>query len=330
MFDVIAVGSATRDVFLQSRAFRVGPDKRFVSGQGMAVPLGSKIEVDRVAFETGGGGTNVAVAFARLGLRSAFIGKLGFSDARGQEILKRLNQEGVSTRYIARDRRHSTAYSVLLMTPTGERTALVYRGASGNFSVRDLPAHPPTARWMYITNLSGNLPLIRRLLRVAKQRQIRIAWNPGAAELALGLPTLRPLLRQVSVLVLNHEEASALTKIPYEHDRRIFESLCIHLPGVVVITEGRQGASVCDNRQKFFSVPKSVTVRNTTGAGDAFGSGFVAGLILRKNDLRFALQLGTANAESVIQSFGAKEGLLRRIPPASRLCRVRVVSFPNP
>lgn len=330
MFDCITVGSATRDVFLESSAFRVNRNPQFVSGWEMAVPLGSKIEVDRIVFETGGGATNTAMTFARLGLKTAFIGKIGSRDARGREILEKLAAEGVDVSLVSRDSRLATAYSVLLMTSKGERTALVYRGASSRLSVGDIPWLKLRSRWLYITSLSGNVSLMRRLLDVCTRRSIKVAWNPGATELAWGMGKLVPLLRQVTVLFLNREEASALTRIPYTKDTKIFESLCLHLPGLVVVTEGSKGASVCDNQRKYLSIPHPVKILNTTGAGDAFGSGFVAGLLLRRGDVRFALQLGTANAESVIQGFGAKEGLLRRIPPRRKLCRVRVIRFPNP
>lgn len=330
MLDVITIGAATRDVFLRSRAFRIIRDRHFTAGQAMAIPLGSKIPVDEIIFETGGGGTNTAVAFARLGLKVAFVGKVGAFDARGREILDRLQREGVDVSLVAHDRRLSTAYSVLLLTTRGERTALVYRGASADLRPVDLSVNKLRARWFYLTSLSGQLGLVRRLLRLAQARRTKVAWNPGAAELAWGLKRLAPLLKHVAVLFLNREEASDLTGLPYQHDHRIFAQLCFHLPGLVVITEGKKGALVCDNQRKYVSLPHPVPVRNTTGAGDAFGSGFVAGLILRRGDVRFALQLGTANAESVIQATGAKRGLLRRVPPLAKRNRIRVITFPNP
>lgn len=329
MYDVITVGSATRDVFLVSPHFRVVASRQYVTGRAITVPYGSKVHVDRVMFETGGGATNTAVTFARLGFKTAFIGKIGQRDARGAEILEKLREEGIDTTLVSRDRRWPTGYSVMLMTPAGERTALVYRGASSHLTPGDVPSARMRARWLYITSLAGNLPLLKRLLRIARQRKIKVAFNPGESELNWGLKKLIPILRQLSAVFLNREEASLLTGLPYAKDRAMFESLCFHLPGIVVITEGKKGASVCDNARKYISVPKNVKVRNTTGAGDAFCSGFIAALLRRPNDLSFALQLATANAESVIQSFGAKAGILRRIPPRSSLCTVRVLEFPN-
>jgi sugar/nucleoside kinase (ribokinase family) len=62
---------------------------------------------------------------------------------------------------------------------------------------------------------------------------------------------------------------------------------------------------------------------STTGAGDAFGSGVLAGLI-KKNDIQYGLKLGIINAESVIRHLGAKDGILRAWPTASQLAKIKV------
>ena len=77
MFDVITIGSATRDVFLASKGFKVKRDKSSVTDVDLVLPLGSKIEVENIIFETGGGATNAAVTFTRQGLKTAAIARLG-------------------------------------------------------------------------------------------------------------------------------------------------------------------------------------------------------------------------------------------------------------
>ncbi len=329
-YDVISIGSATRDVFLTSSGIRVLKTKAFMTGRSISLPLGEKVEVQDIVFDTGGGGTNAAVAFARQGFRTAFLGKIGAGDSRGEQILKVLRGEHVDTSLVCEDRRAMTAFSVLLMTPKAERSVLVYRGASAHLTQRDIPAGRLRSRWLYLSTLGGNYPLLRRLLAIAAAQRMKVAMNPGHGELQWGLSKFAPLLRQLSVLILNQEEASLLTGLPYQNETRMFKSLCFHLPGIVVITAGKRGAMVCDNAKKYLVLPHPVKIRNRTGAGDAFGSGFVAGLLRRPRDIPFALQLGAANAEAVIQPFGAKHGLLRRVPPPRQRCRVHVVAFPNP
>jgi sugar/nucleoside kinase (ribokinase family) len=81
-------------------------------------------------------------------------------------------------------------------------------------------------------------------------------------------------------------------------------------PGTVIITDGKHGVHMLGRQHYYFLKPRRVKVVEATGAGDAFGAGFLAGYI-RKKDAEFALKLGLANAESVLQHFGAKNELLR-------------------
>ncbi len=311
MYDIVTIGAATRDVFLRSRAIRVVRDDSFSTGEGECFALGSKIEIDDIVFETGGGATNAAVTFARQGLRTAFLGKVGDRDARGREILTALKAEGISTALVAKDKVKSTAYSVLLLTTSGERTALVYRGASADFHPRDFPWPKIRARWLYVSSLAGELDILRRLWRHAQQRRMKIAWDPGVGELSLGLSTLRPLLRQTAVLHVNQEEAARLMGLGYEQDEASFDRVRQLVGGVTLVTGGTEGALAGTAAASWRSSTHHVQVVDTTGAGDAFTSGFVATYLKRPNRIPGALQFATANAESVIRSIGAKHGILK-------------------
>ncbi len=324
-YDVITFGNATRDVFLESEAFRLNETHR---KQNIlpAFPLGAKIEISGILFDTGGGGTNSAVTFARFGYSTAFVGRIGEYDVRGKEILRLLESEGVSTRLVSRDARVRTAYSVILLAPSGERVVLVYRGASAHLTDRHIPWERLQARWFYITSLAGNIRVLRRLVEVGKKRGAKIAFNPGAAELAHGRKQLAPILQHVDVLLLNATEAMQLAGLPASKSEAGFRDLCFSLPGIVVITNGPKGAIVCDNERRYRTVSRPVRVIDTTGAGDAFGSGFVAAY-LRKPEMGYALKVATLNAESVIGSIGAKTGILRAIPTKPS---VRLVSTPFP
>jgi len=328
MYDVITIGSATRDVFLRSKHIRILDDPTFSTGEAQCFALGSKIEVGDILFETGGGATNTAVGFVRQGLQTAFVGRIGHRDARGRELLAVMEDEGVDTSLVVRDHKRSTGYSAILLTPRGERTVLVYRGASADFRVAELPLRKMRSRWYYVTSLAGNLDVVRAVFRHAKRTHAKIAWNPGAGELTSGYQKLLPLLRMTDVLFLNREEASSLLKVDYAHDRLVFERLCIALPGLVVITEGTDGAVVCDSGYRYVSSTHNIKVVDTTGAGDAFGCGFLGAYIRTKGDIVRALQFGTANAESKLRHIGAKTGLLRTAP-TSGLVHVEKTAFPN-
>ena len=78
MYDVITVGSATVDAFAYTERSKViKVEKRAKEQDFIAYPSGTKILLNRLLFMTGGGGTNTAVAFSRLGLKVAYLGKIG-------------------------------------------------------------------------------------------------------------------------------------------------------------------------------------------------------------------------------------------------------------
>lgn len=319
-YDIVTIGSATRDVFLRSRGIKIIRDDNFSTGEAECFALGSKIEIDELVFETGGGGSNTAVGFARQGFRTGFIGKIGASDARGREILQALHREKVDIHLIRQDQRQQTGYSVLLLTPRGERTVLVYRGASADFTSSDLPRRTAAAKWLYVSSLGGELTMLRQVWLWARATSMHIAWNPGAGELALGFARLRPFLAQADIVLLNQEEAAGLMNQTRDQEAETFHRLRSMLPGVTVVTEGVEGSLAGTPNAAWQCGTHQVKVIDTTGAGDAFGCGFV-GSFIRHGNIPRAMQFATENSESVIAVVGAKPGLLRR-PSRRRPARV--------
>lgn len=307
-YDVISIGAATRDVFLRSNAIRVIRDDSFSTGEAECLTLGSKIDVDEILFETGGGGTNTAVGFARQGLRTGFLGRIGAGDARGKEIVEAMRAEGVDTKMVVHDPKDMTGYSVLLLTPRGERTVLVYRGASSDFTVKDVDRSLST-KWLYVSSLGGDLSVLRAIWKRATAENVHIAWNPGAKELAHGTQALRPLIAQTAVFSVNQEEAAKLTGHTRHQDIAVFHELRTFTKGITLLTQGTDGCLASNDHHIWHAGTRQIPVVDTTGAGDAFGCGFV-GSWIRHQDIQRALQDATANSESVIGFLGAKKGLL--------------------
>ncbi|USN53870.1 MAG: carbohydrate kinase family protein [Candidatus Nomurabacteria bacterium] len=325
--DIITIGSGTRDVFLKSARFKVVRDDRFSTGEAECMALGTKIDIPDITFETGGGATNSAVSFARFGYHTGIITRIGKSDSHSQDVLNTLKREGVDTSTIIRDAKHQTGYSTLLLTSAGERTILAHRGASAHFTTSDIPWSKLQSKWLYITSLAGNMSLLGRLLNHANKKGIKVACNPGTSELSHPAKKLFPLLRKLDIFFLNDLEAAALTGMPHTDEVGMLKKLGRALPGIVVITAGKDGSFSCDNEYRFHSTNRPIRVLDTTGAGDAFGAGFVAAY-MKREDIPYALKVGTLNAESVIQHIGAKPGLLRRFPSVEKI-RVDKYRFPN-
>lgn len=319
MYDVITIGSGLRDVFLLSDQFKLIANADFEGGKAECVALGSKIEINDIVLTTGGGATNAAVTFARLGLKTAAVCRIG-DDAGGRDVIEDLKKEGVATTLVRRVAKGVTGYSTLLTASNGERTALAYRGVSGTFGTGDVPFAKCRAKWFYVTSLAGNVALLKKIAAHAKSSGTSLAWNPGRKEIEKGLGAIKSILPSVRVLLMNKEEAAELSgKSTVEE---MFAVLAT--PGnVVVITDGPRGAFVQRDGLTIMSPGSGKQAVSQTGAGDAFGSGFVAGLI-KADDLRMALAVGMINAQSVITKVGAKAGILKKWPTNIQLKSVNI------
>ena len=131
-------------------------------------------------------------------------------------------------------------------------------------------------------------------------------FNPGVRELAQP-DALTSLLQYVDVLNVNKEEASKI--VP----GKILTELLYHLQNysqTVIITDGSMGGIATDGNESYrFGIYGDVPVRDATGAGDAFGSGFLAALTSGKS-FRASLVFASANSTSVVSKLGANRGIL--------------------
>ncbi len=329
MFDILTIGTATRDVFVKSDAFKVLRDPEhleklgFKTGEAECFALGGKIEVGEPVVACGGGAANAAVTFARQGYKTGALVKIGEDDA-GEAILSEFKKEKITAvPLFSADK--GTAFSVVLLTAGGERTILNYRGASEEVSKQEVPFKKLKARWAYI--VPGRIPfsVISLLVAHLKSQGARIAMNPSRYYIELGAKQLKPILSRLDVVIMNREEASYLTGVKYEDEKKIFRKLDELVDGVAVMTDGRRGVLVSDGENIFSAgIYKEKKMADRTGAGDAFGSGFIAGLMKAKSEtkngvasfsaetIERAIRLASANATSKVESFGAQDGLLKR------------------
>lgn len=311
---ILSFGAATQDVFLTGKALHARRDVR-TRDYVEQFPLGAKIDVDSVHFDTGGGATNAAVTFARQGLQSGYVGKIGH-DPAGAEVIRVLRREGVATDRVVTDPKLTTGYSTLLVAQNGERTILTHRGASHELKAKDIAIRTLEADWFYISSLAGNMDLLGKLLKHANGHGIQVALDPGAGELAQ-TKKLRALLPLITVLKANAEELRVLFGGADLRDTvKRAEGVCPYVVG----TNGPAGSYAAVAGRLFQAGSyQNVKVLDRTGAGDAFGSGFIAALA-KGLPLEDALTLASANATSVVAKFGAKAGILK----TTRLKRMKL------
>lgn len=345
MKKVITLGSAMLDLFIQQEQLPCSDDKK-TNKHFMLLEVGRKQEISSIEKQSGGGATNAAVSFSRLGFQTSAFFKVG-ADCEGDFIMRDLKKEGVNTDRALRSATDMTGLSIIIPCPEGERTVLAYRGANVSLQEKEIPTQVfDECDALYITSLTGaTAPLLLPITRHAKKQEKIVATNPGTSQLVTGTQTLLESLPNIDIFILNSFEAQecmrALThkkqispeKQGQRHDlhgiedlpallhessechtpdfnlRDFFKEILAHGPQIVTVTNGKEGVYVAQGETIYFHPGMPHNVASTVGAGDAFGSCFVASLLEEKS-VPEALVRGIINATSVIAHVGAKTGLL--------------------
>jgi len=310
MYDIIAIGKGSRDGFVKAD-FELTKWKETPSGRAIVLPLGEKIGIDEIYFSAGGGATNASVTFARQGLKTAALAKIG-DDVSGQEIVRHLKEENVATELIAYSREKPTAYGILLLKD-GARTILSYHGATNTFSIADIDFDKIKAAWWYIS-LSGQAHrLYSDLIEFAKKENIKTAFNSSGYQLKHNKKEILTSLKDLDFLVMNEEEAAELVGISFRKEKEVFAKIDeLMSPGIVAVTSGPQGVKVSDGKNIYAAgIFKEKKIVDRTGAGDAFASGFTTALA-RGGSIEKAIRLGSANATAVVERIGGHAGALTR------------------
>ena len=319
-FDVITIGGATADLFFEVDDYRL---MREGGKKLLAFEYGTKVGVRETSSAFGGGAANAAVAFSRLGFRTALVGAVG-EDDRAERILKNLKNNKVDLRLIDKKKGEQSGVSFVLIGPDREHIVFTYRGANASLKIDAREKKKlEQAHWLYLTSLSDSW---KSTLSTVFSSNCHIAWNPGREQLSAG-KALLPFLKKTEVLLCNRAEALLLSVAFFGKKNTVPTQLLLKQlhslgPRIVVITEGAKGARSFDGRsictQKSLLVSKPF---NTTGVGDAFGSSFIAGLEICKGDIQAAMKLGAINAAAVVKNHDAQAGLLSKSEAYAQITR---------
>jgi ribokinase len=296
-FDIISLGSAVVDVFVHTDVHETSKE--------MCYPLGGKILIKELKFDIGGGGTNTAVAFSRLGLKTGCICNVG-DDENGERVINVLKKDKVI--FLGKkDKKVMTGYSVILDSKGGERTILTYKGANNTIKFNDVKNID--TKWIYYTALlEESFNTQRKLARILFDKGVKIAYNPSSY--IINNEPISDILKYTKVLILNKEEAELLKK-RYKLSGETITALHKLGPNIVVITDKDNPAIFTDNKSLYSISPhKNLKVVERTGAGDAFASGFVAGQVVGYS-IQKSLELALKESEAVIQFRGAKNNLIK-------------------
>lgn len=250
-------------------------------GPGVVPEFGQKEKlVDGYLLELGGSCSIFACQAAKLGLRTALIGKVG-RDALGELVVNRLAQAGVDARWVERSPDLITGLGVALCT-ADDRAILTYPGSLAALEPADLTdAILGSARHLHIgsyylqTGLRPAMPgILARARRLGLSVSLDTNWDP--AEEWRGLDEILPL---VDLFLPNENELLAVTGRSCLEDA--LRSLTERAPGLTVLVKrGELGAAAWRRGTLHHCPPPRVdTILDAVGAGDSFDAGAVHGFL---------------------------------------------------
>lgn len=242
------------------------------------IPITGETVIGRNYHTTfGGKGSNVAVAAARMGAKTSFIGKIG-RDQAGREFLDLLQKEQVQNKGVIYSSQLPTGVGFIIHSTGGSNLIVIDPGANGEFSPADVQAQEEIIHDsdVIVSQLEIPIDSVLAAAKIAASNGIKTILNPAPA-IDLRCHDL------TSVFALTPNESEARICLGLEADANVPEldlvAALLDL-GVAhaVLTRGCRGA-VWASRQGIVEIPAlNVNTIDTVGAGDAFNAGMAVGL----------------------------------------------------
>lgn len=282
---------------------------RYVSeippGQGISL-------IDEIRITAAGTSAGTSVDLAKLGCSVTAVGALG-NDEMGNILIGILKRYGVNTKYLSRKDGVQTSGSILPIRPNGERPALHVMGSNAVFSFEDVPRDiVAKADFVHI----GGFYLMPKFDGPDTVKTLELAKEHGAVTTMdiLGIKQdgmaekILPSMPYLDYFMPNLEEAAMITGLTDP------DEMCKYFLNAgaknVVLKMGERGSLIASSTGERIRVPAfKVKLVDTTGCGDAWSAGFIAGLSLNMSVTK-AAQLGSACGSLVASGLGSDAGII--------------------
>lgn len=249
----------------------------------------------------GGSAANTIHGLAKCGVETGFIGFTG-NDKVGKFFDDAMQSVGVKPIMFHGEVPSGIAQAII--SPDGERTFATHLGAAVllNESLLSLDLFKGWDYCYVEGYLIANRPLFKKAIELAKQAGCKVVLDLASYNVVEeNREFLVNLLPQIDIVFANEEEAKALTHSTPEDALEFIAKNC----EIAVVKVGSKGSFIKRGNEKVTVGCNKVKVIDTTGAGDMYAAGFMAGLI-KGYDLQKSGELGTCLAGNVIQNLGAK------------------------
>jgi ribokinase len=316
MKKVICIGSTCKDVFFPTAEGRiVETPEEILSQRKIEFELGAKYRIEERHEALGGCAANVAVGLARLGVSAGCYSHIG-NDKNADWILEVLEKNNVETTLVTKDNELSSDMSAIVVDKkSGER--VIFSNQKVNAKLEIIPEKISSAEWIFVGDLHGDWQKdLSVILAVAKEYDIKLAYNPKQSQIHDDVKKIVEIIAGTTALFLNKDEALEIlsqtgnfSTAELKDENFLLQELKKLGAGIVVITDGVRGAWASDGDETFFVPGRKVNAVDSTGAGDAFASGFL-GAHLKDKTVQECLEWGIVNSSHSVQFYGAIEGLL--------------------
>lgn len=269
--------------------------------------------VDELLMKMGGCASNAAIDLAKIGMKAAFVGKLG-DDGFGRFILDRFSAEKVDISGVKKDPSVPTSASIVLIGSDGERSILHCIGSNGRFGFEDIDLGIVfdskillVAGTFLMPGFDG--PGAEMLLRTARAHGVVTCLDTAWDSTGTWLDKIGCALPHIDWFLPSYEEAREMAG-GRTNPAEIAEFFIEKGVANAVIKLGKDGCYVRPANRPGFRVPtyEKVKVVDTSGAGDAFCAGFLTGLA-HGWDIEKCARFANAVGSHCVMSIGTTDGI---------------------
>lgn len=270
----------------------------------------------------GGKGANQAVAAAKLGGDTVFIGKVG-DDVFGHQTVEMLTSLGIDTRFLGVSATEPSGVALINVDEhTAENSISVASGANGAIRPADIDAAEEVIASASLILMQLEIPIdtVTYAAKMAKRHGVTVVLNPAPAP---SEPLPEELLENVDIIIPNKTEAEVITGIAIDTPQDELRAIrSLHSKGIstVIFTLGSKGALLCQNGDCEEVPSFKVKAVDTTAAGDTFCGALCVGLSEGK-EMRPAMIFANQAAAISVTRTGAQQSVPTRAEVDAR--------FPN-
>lgn len=306
---ILGIGNALVDILTQIPDYNILAQLQLQKG-GMfhvdaqtSLSIGEFLKPYGSSMAAGGSTANTMSGAAKLGIETGYIGKVG-RDERGRFFENAMLETGVKPMLLTTET--PTGCAEAIITKDSERTFATYLGAALELAPNDIvPEMLDGWDILYVEGyLISNRPLLDKVFPMAKEKGLKIALDMASYNIVEQNREYMQFIAKeyLDIIFANEDEAKAFSHLENPIDALAqLASLC----EIAVVKVGAKGAYVQHGDEVVKVEPIPAKVIDTTGAGDLWAAGFMAGYV-KGCSLRHCANMGAILAANIIEVLGAK------------------------